>query len=270
MIFFNEYKGNLGKSFTWFVFLLIIISMFLLAFPIINDPSVGPIVVNNLDLIPESITDVVFPYGLEIFEDYELYFKSILVFVQFIVVVFALNIGLMSLAKEQGFGTIDYLYINPISRTDILVSKYIANLIHVISFSIISFLIGIFIFTYISEVDFLSTIKGYIVELVIVIFEGIMFLSLGTMISALSKRISGLNSLATIIMLVVLLINIVLSLELINIGPLSSLIPLRTLQQTNPTDLVTTLINLGVGKLLPSILFIVIAYISYNKKDLTI
>lgn len=270
MILTNEYKSNIGRQLTWFIFLVIMTSLFLLAFPIVNDPSVAPIVLNNLDLIPTNISNVIFPYGIEAFSDFEIYFDTILIFIQLIICIFAVNIGLNSLAKEQGFGTIDYLYINPVSRNQILFSKFLGNLLSILVLLILTLIFSTFIYSYISELNFIDVLTTNLIKFAVIFLESILFLSFGTMISAFSKRVSGLTGFATLLIFGLLVLNTIISLEIFDLGIINSLIPLRTLQEIDLNNAVNVLLILFISKIAISILFIIISSVTYNRKDLIV
>lgn len=270
MILTNEYKSNIGRQITWFIFILIMITMLILAYPIINDPSVQPIVENNLENIPEMIKNSIFPFGVEAFGNLELYYDSLLIFVTIMICIYSLNIGLNSVAKEQGFGTIEYLYINPISRNDILFNKYIANLISIFVLVVLIFLSSGYVFSYVSEVDFIEVLRNNFIKFLIIFSEGILMLSLGTMISTFSKRTAGLSLISTLMIFGLLVLNILISLEFINVGPIKTLIPFRTLQELDLSNIVNTVLIILISKVLISALLMILGMITYNNKDLII
>ncbi|NLD16000.1 MAG: ABC transporter permease subunit [Tissierellia bacterium] len=268
-ILINEYKVNFGKQITWFVFLVIIVTMFLLAFPIINDPSVQPIVETNLNDMPETIKNVIFPLGVEAFSNLRLYYNTLLIFISLMVSIFALNIGLGSLAREQGFGTIEYIYINPISRGEILLYKLIANISNLLILVVALLLATSYAYSYVGDVSFIETIRSQVNDFITIFLQGFLFLSLGIMISSFSKRTTGLGGVGTIIILALLLLNVLVSGKMINI-PLHEFIPLRTLQETYNYDVSRLVISWLIGSLIPSILFLLIGNVNYERKDLII
>lgn len=265
----NEYKFNIGKQITWFVFLIIIVAMFMLAFPIVNDPSVQPIVESNLRDIPANIKDVIFPVGIEAFGNLRLYFKTILVFISVMVSIYSLNIGLSSLAREQGYGTIEYVYINPITRTEILTYKFVANLLNLIFLVLLLLLSTSYAYSYVGELDLMEVIQSQIRNFVVIFFQGLLFLSLGTMISAFAKRTSGLGGIGSLIILAILILNILISSKMIDI-PGHIFIPLRTLQETYDFDITRLSMALLIGSLVPSIAFLLIGNLYYDRKDLIV
>lgn len=270
-IFNNEYSSNIGKQLTWIIFLLVMTVMLMLAFPIINDPSVSPIIINTISNIPESVINVFFSNGLITFENLPIYFDSILIFIQFMVCIFAFNIGSISLAKEQGFGTIDYMYINPVTRNEIVIKKTLANILSLLFLTIIMFLISTYAYSYVAEIDFISSLKEYFLKFTVIFLEGLLFLSLGVLISSFAKKTVGLSYISTIIFVLVLALNILISIKIVKIPVfLEGIIPLRTLQILNFNDLFQYSLMLIVSKILPTIIFITIALLNYNRKDLIV
>lgn len=270
MILINEYKYNISRQITWFIFLLIMITMFLFAFPIINDPSVQPIVENNLENLPDAITNIIFPFGIAAFTDFALYYDSMLVFVIVMISIFALNIGLNSVAREQGLGTIEYLYINPISRNDILLSKYVANILSLLILILAIYLSSSYVYYYVGEYNFIEVLGNNFMKFVIAFMEGLLLLSIGTMISSFSKRTVGLSLIATLIIFGLLILNMLISIEFINLDFINSVIPFRTFQELNLSNLGNVFLNLVVSKVAVSAIFIIIGVITYKNKDLII
>lgn len=268
-VLINEYKSNISKQLTWFLFIVILGIMVLLAFPIINDPSVEPIVKTNLEHIPTNVSNVIFPLGKEAFSSIELYFKTILVGVSFMFGIYSLNIGLDSLAKEQGYGTIEYLYINPITRGEILTSKFIGNVLNLLILAALLLVAMSYGYAYVIDTDFVSLMTNQVSHFIIIFFNGLLFLSLGTMISAFSNRTSGLGGISAFIIIAFLVLNILISANIVQI-PLVEFVPFRTLQETYSFEYNKIIMTLLISKIIPSIIFIAISYIYYDRKDLVI
>lgn len=270
-IFNREFSSNLGKQFTWIVFLIIISVITMLAYPIITDNSVSPIILDSLTKIPNLVNKILFPFGLDVFDNVKLYFTSSLIFVQFMICIFSLNIGMMSLAKEQGFGTIDYLYINPVSRTEIFLDKFLANALNLFFLVVITCLTSVYIYSYVSEINYLDAIMDYIFTYIVMFIDGLLFLAIGTFISSLSKRTASLGYIATFIFIIILVLNLLVTIEVFNTSPfIEGLIPLRSIRVINEYSQNLLYIVLIVGKLIPAVIFSILGIIIYNKKDLLV
>lgn len=268
-VMMNEYKSNLGKQLTWLLFIVILGIMILLAFPIINDPSVEPIVKTNLDIIPDKLSNVLFPLGTDAFSSIDLYFKTILVGINLMFGIYSLNIGMNSLAKEQGYGTIEYLYINPITRGEIFTSKFIGDVLNILILNILILLAMSYGYSYILETDFLNLMMDQISYFIIIFLNGLMFLSLGFMISAFANRTSGLGGISAFIIIAFLVLNILISANIVNI-PLVEFVPFRTLQETFYLEFEKLGLVLLISKILPTIVFLIIGSLYYDRKDLVV
>lgn len=270
-IFNREFSSNLGKQITWIIFLIIVSVMTMLAYPIITDPSVSPIIIDSFTKLPDQVTNVLFPYGLEVFDNIELYYSSQLIFNQFMICVFALNIGLMSLAKEQGFGTIDYLYINPVSRTEILVNKLLANFLNLLFLVIITFVTSTYIYSYVAELDFVSTLKDFAFVYAIIFVEGLLFLAFGSFVSSFFKRTASLGYVSTFVFIIVLALNLLLTLKILQTSSfVEGLVPLRPIKYIDQYSMNSLYMIEVLGKILPSIIFTILGALVYNNKDLTV
>lgn len=270
-IFSREFSSNLGKQFTWVIFLIIISVMTMLAYPIITDNSVSPIIIDSLTKLPESVNKIILPFGLEIFDNVELYFTSTLIFAQFMICIFSLNIGLMSLAKEQGFGTIDYLYINPVSRSEIFFDKLLANAINLFFLVAITALTSVYIYSYVAEINYINALMDYLFTFIVIFADGLLFLALGTFISSLCKRTANIGYIASFVFIILLILNLLVTISVFNTSPfVQGLIPLRSIRVLNEYSQNLIYTVLLVGKLLPAVIFSILGILIYNKKDLVV
>lgn len=265
----QEYKSNITKQLTWLIMIVIIFGMVMFAFPIIKDPSIKTIVDTTLDTLPETLVDIVFPFGVEALNSIKMYSDSIHVGINILVSIFALSLGLYSTAKEQGEGTIEYLYINPISRADIYLDKFFANLFNLIVLSGLLWGATSFIYSYIGELDFIDILKESINSYIIIMGTGFLFLSLGTFISAMNKSTMNMSLINLLIILLVLIVNVVITLGVITL-PNMEFIPYRSFVEMVNNDLVTLSIKTAIYTLVPGILLLIVGYFIYDKKDLTI
>lgn len=269
LLIISEYKSNFSKQTTWYVLTTILVVMLLFAFPIINDPSIQPILESNFNDIPNSIKNVIFPFETSSLYNLRLYFNNLLLLVSFIVSIYGLNIGLNSLAKEQGYGTIDYLFINPITRGEIVLYKFIANLFNLLFLVILLFLSSCYAYSYIGEVDFINIMIEKSISFIVIFTQGMFFLSLGTMVSAFAKRTSSLNGVGSLIIITFLILNILISSKILYV-PFKEFIPLRTLQETIDYNQSLLLVSVAISHIVPTIVFYIIGNVYYERKDLII
>lgn len=268
-IFYEEYKSNLIRKYTWILLIVILAFMILLAFPIINDPSVQPILEKNIVLVPQGLQNILLPFGTETLTNLNLYFKTIVSHMNLLVCIYALTIGLLSVAKEQGYGTIEYIYNNPISRSSIITFKLIANIISNFTFILILALSSVFIMTYLNDIDFTDGIFTYYNGFIILFFNSIMFTSLGMLISSFNSRTRHLSYINFLVVFLLILVNILYVFNILSI-PFISYIPFVDIINLFDLDIINLLVIIGATKVIPTIIFIVLTYLVYGKKDLVI
>ena len=128
-IFNFEMRSITGQMFIWLIVLTILLGVFMAFFPALQDESMEVIVKSGINSMPESIRQFIFPFSENNLNDIVKYSANIIKFLNFFIAIFAMLMGLNTLAKEQSEGTIDYLYSLPNSRVDIVTMKLIANTI---------------------------------------------------------------------------------------------------------------------------------------------
>lgn len=249
--------------------IIIIYGMIMFAFPIIKDPSIKTIVDSTVSSMPDSFIRVIFPFGVEAFNEIKMYSDSIHVGINIIVSIFALSLGLYSTAKEQGEGTIEYIYINPVSRSEIYFYKFFANLLNLIILCLLLWGATSFIYSYIGELEFMDILKESVDSYILILGTGFLFLALGTFISAMNKSTMNMSLLNLLIILLVLVINIVISLGVLNLQNLD-FIPFSNYVELINDGIVNIGIKLLIFNVVPGILLLLLGYIIYDKKDLTI
>ncbi len=272
-IFSNEFNYNTNKMIAWFVVIILLTSMFLFAFPILTDPTIQPFIYNNINRIPEKLTSILLPFGPDTFNNIDSFFNTIMLFTQFLLSIFALSLGLISVAREQGFGTIDLLYINPVSRKEIVIKKFIANIILLLIINILIDIIATFIYIYLSESQIMDSINNNLILYISIFLETILFLSIGTMISCLSRRTAymGLIGLIIVAGFLALYVSISTNILPINNSSIRALIPYNTtIEVLKNTDLILNIVILSLSKLVPAIIFLILGKLYYNRKDLIV
>ena len=265
----QEYKNNITKQLTWLIMILIIYGMILFAFPIIKDPSIKTIVDTTINTLPETLIKIVFPFGTEALSDIKMYSVSLHVGINILVSIFALGLGLYSTAKEQGEGTIEYLYINPISRGEIYFNKFIANFLNLAI--LIALLLGAtaYIQAYIAELNFVNVLKDSINSYIIILGTGFLFLSLGTFISAMNKNTINMSLINLLIILMILIVNVIITMGILSL-PSLEFVPYRSFVELVNNNIPNIGIKTAIFNIVPGLILVLLGFFIYDKKDLTI
>lgn len=267
MVFGLEFKSNIGKSIAWFLVLAIITGLLMAFFPLMQENNILSLVESFREGFSDNLKHIL---GLSLENDFRNISEYLLFIFQYLIIffaIFALQLGAKSLVKEQSAGTIEYLYSQPISRSQILTGKFCANLllyILVLGFT----LLAAFGFSYIFgqgqfEIREVLITLGYIFGLYTLL--GICFLCLGNFYSAISNRVGHIDAGSLLIIIFLLIAWIVAIIigqtELAAYFPFDSFNPIRVFMEG--INIFGVLINVALG-----VLLLLIAYIVYNSKEL--
>ncbi|QVK18648.1 ABC transporter permease subunit [Mycoplasmatota bacterium] len=179
----------------------------------------------------------------------------------------AVMLGANIIAKEERDKTAEFLFVKPISRTDVITAKLLASLVSIFILNITTLLSSIIIVnSYSNEIG----VNGDITILMFGMFIlQLIFLFLGTMIAAYSKNPKLAMSISTGILLLTFILSVIIDMtEKINF--LKYFTPFKYFEAKNlmgggNLDIIFVLISfILVG------IFIYFTYVFYKKRDLTI
>lgn len=267
MIFSLEFRSNFGKAVAWLLVLIVIVGLLMAFFPLMQEDNLFSLVESFREGFSDNIKYVL---GLSYENDFRNLSEYILFIYQYMIVffsLFALQIGAKSLAKEQSAGTIEYLYSQPISRSQIITEKFFANFVLYILVLIVT-LLATFGFSYIFGFSQLS-VQDLVISLaycfLLYLLAGFSFLCLGTFFSAISNRMGHLDGTSLLFILLLLLvwfaIGIMGQIDLATYLPFDAFNPLKA--SLVGIEIFSVLINIAFG-----ILLLLIGYIIYNSKEL--
>ncbi|MEN2774279.1 ABC transporter permease subunit [Acetivibrio clariflavus] len=194
-VFRLELKNTWKSTLKWIIALCSIAFMFLAFFPSMQTESMKELAGAKMEGIDPALLEVL---GLSELMDFTVitnYFGYVLQYITLAIMVFAAQMAVNSLVKEETDGTIEFLYSKPISRNAIFIQKVLANtllfLLLLVALSIIT-VVGYLSF---SEYNFTESIKEVGILYSSMFYIGLIFLSLGTLLSSLlrsSKSSSGI------------------------------------------------------------------------------
>ena len=122
------------------------------------------------------------------------YYAILFLYLIIMIAIFAINLGVDSTAREINDQTADFIFSKPLSRSEILVRKYMAGIFYICLFSIFSYfftLIGLSGIV-ISDNESRSIILFNIVLLMI----GLIYYAIGALIGVLNHRRAGAMGIA--------------------------------------------------------------------------
>ncbi|MBP2033193.1 ABC-2 type transport system permease protein [Clostridium algifaecis] len=264
-LFIREMKANMKSLILWciFIVLLIISSMAKYGSFTASGQSMNALI----SKMPESLKALL---GVSSFDLSKLsgYYGMMLVYILLMAGIHAATIGANIISKEERDKTTEFLLAKPISRNKIITMKLLAAFVNVIIFNLVTLIISI-----VSVSRFNSKgepIDHYIALIMIGMFIfQLLFLTLGSVISSVSKSNKRGASLSTLIIITAYLISVFIDMN-------SKLKVLKFLTPFKYFDTGEIMYESGfkTGYLILSsviiIGFLVITYLFYNKRDLNV
>lgn len=272
MIFNMEFKSNFGKMIAWTIVMVVLVGLLLLFYPFIMGPQMKQLFDTVVSQLPGSVRSILgFRQNMD-YTNVGEYLALIYHYMAILFVIFAIQLGFSSLAKEQTMGNIQYIYSNPIHKSEIVTQKLAADVLIYILFLIllaiatfgIMFAIGIGMEQMMNIQDLILSI----IKVFLALFgSGLVFMSIGFFFSSMSK--SSLHSDALGV-LFVLIVTIFIVVAKIAGGILASVAELTPTEAFHPFDFVTSNFNLmGLGiNIILFILFMVLSFAIYSSKEL--
>ncbi|MDF2606581.1 MAG: putative rane protein [Bacillales bacterium] len=176
-------------------------------------------------------------------------------------------LGSNIIAKEERDKTSEFLFVKPISRTKIVMSKLAAALINIILFNFVTLVTSILLVQKYGKGE--EVTRDIIMLMLGLFLLQVLFLSIGTAIAAAKKNSKTATSLSTGILLFTFILSIIIDLNE-KIENLKFLTPFKYFEPKNilyggQLDSVYIVLSLVISFILISITFV-----SYNKRDLSI
>ena len=127
-IFFLELRVSRRSALIWTLFISAVIFLMLSFYPSMKTEAMQALADAKLESISPAVLAVL---GLSAIPDFTVitnFFGYILQFIVLAFAVFAVHNAVRLLVKEEGEGTVEFLYSKPVSRTDIFIQKTLSHL----------------------------------------------------------------------------------------------------------------------------------------------
>ena len=276
MIFNMEFKSNFAKMISWAIVLIILLGLMLAFYPFLAESQMNSLFNSVMESFNEPTRNILGIYeGMDIVNIGD-YIALVYHYLAVLIFVFAMQLGANSLAKEQSSGNIEYIYSNPISKSEIVTGKIAANLLTYILFLIIMALATVGLVLGISSIgigasDAAAITSFEIFEAVVKVFvgllgSGLVFMSIG-FFSSMSKSSLHQDAVAALFVFLIVLLTIVGKVMGDVFGMVVSYFPNEAFR---PYSFVSANLNLVslIANLVIFILMIVLTYTIYSNKEL--
>ena len=277
MIFNMEFKSNFAKMISWAIVLIILLGLMLAFYPFLAESQMNSLFNSVLESFNDPTRNILgFYEGMDIANIGD-YIALVYHYLAVLIFVFAMQLGANSLAKEQTSGNIEYIYSNPISKSEIVTGKFTANILIYILFLIIMALATIGLVLGISSIGIggseASQITSFeIFEAVVKVFvgllgSGLVFMSIGYFFSAISKSSLHQDAVSALFVFLIVLLTIVGKVIGDVFGMVVSYFPNEAFR---PYSFVSANLNIFglIANAVIFILMIVLTYSIYSNKEL--
>lgn len=274
MIFNMEFKSNFAKMISWAIVLIILLGLMLAFYPFLAESQMNSLFNSVLESFNEPTRNILGLYeGMDIVNIGD-YLALVYHYLAILIFVFAMQLGANSLAKEQSSGNIEYIYSNPISKSEIVTGKFTANILIYILFLIIMALASFGLVLGISslgsdtpQVTSFEIIEGIVKVFVGLLGSGLVFMSIGFFFSAISKSSLHQDAVAALFVFLIVLLTIV---GKVIGGAFAMVVSYFPNEAFRPYSFVSANLNLFglIANAVIFILMIVLTYSIYSNKEL--
>jgi ABC-2 type transport system permease protein len=184
-----ELKRQAKSLVVWSIVVSFLIVFLMMFFPLLQNSPLKDIMKAKMDTLPESMKQSLDLEQLTDFSSIGTYFAYVYQNVLMALCLFATMAGTNSLVKEEGEGTIEFLYAQPISRSQIVTSKLMAGIIMLALLTLVSGLVSVVSCLIFSPpgANLVKTMQQILLIISSAFLSGWVYLSLGALLSASIK-----------------------------------------------------------------------------------
>lgn len=263
----RELKANARALIIWSVCMFLCVLSGMAKFTgYTSATAVGPSINDLLKTMPTSIKAL---FGFESFDVTGVagYLALLFIYVELAAAIHAALLGAGIIAKEENDRTAEYLMAKPVSRAAVITSKLVAALLNVIVINLVTLVSFLVVVSFYSKS---ADVSGEIRTLLLsMFFVQLIFLSLGAALAAGMKNPKASGSLAAGILLIGYVVARITDmsdrLRFMNVISPFKYFDLGTVVAGGSLNAGAIFLSLGLAGV-----FIALAYLLYQKRDLSI
>ncbi|WP_024831482.1 ABC transporter permease subunit [Ruminiclostridium josui] len=181
-IFLRELKANLKALIIWSVCMVLLIMGSMEEFTAYSSSVGGS---NVFDKMPYSIKALM---GMGSFDITTMagYFAMLFVYIELASAIHAVLLGSGIIAKEERDKTTEFLMVKPVSRINVITSKFFAALVNVLIINLVSFVSSLMMVNAYNKGEYVT--KKIVIFFVSMFIVQIVFLSLGAALASVMKK----------------------------------------------------------------------------------
>lgn len=208
-VFRLELKNTWKNTLKWTIALCSITFMLLAFFPSMQTESMKELAGAKMEGIDPALLEAL---GLRELTDFTVitnFFGYVLQYITLAIMVYITQVAVNSLVKEETDGTIEFLYSKPISRSAIFIQKALANTLSFILLLVALDVVTVLGYLSFTDYKFTESIKETGIFYGSILYVGLVFMVLGTMVSSLIKSSKGSSGLVIAIVFGTFILGIV-------------------------------------------------------------
>jgi len=250
----------------WTIAIGVIIFMMLAFFPSMQTESMQSLAGAKMEGISPELLEALGISTMMDFTKITNFYGYVLQFITLALMVFVTIISISTLVKEETDGTIEFLYSKPVSRNMIFLQKSFAN---ISSFIVLLFVLSVVtVIGYVSFSDYslADSIKESSMFYSSILFVGLVFMSIGTLLSTVLRSNKGTSGIAMSIVFGTFILGMIGSI-MDNLSFLTYISPMEWIQTQKLIEDGILITEWMIG-FTTIIICYAMAYKIYNKKDL--
>lgn len=262
-IFFRELKSNRKALIIWSVCMMLLVVSGMGKFTAYSSGGASSAV---FDTLPKTMRVIL---GLGDFEVTKIsgFFAFLFPYLEITLAIHAALLGSGIIAKEERDKTTEFLIAKPVSRKVIITSKLLAALVNVVILNIVSLLSS---FAIVASFDTGENITGEILVLHVIMFiVQLIFLTLGSLLSAYLRKPKLSGSIATNILLLGFIISkitdLVDYLDVLNLFSPFKYFDLKRVVDGEGISVIIALLSIALATV-----FTFFTYFYYQRRDLNV
>jgi ABC-2 type transport system permease protein len=207
-IYFLELKNIWKSMLKWTITLGVITFLMLAFFPSMQSESMQQLAGAKMEGIsPELLAAL----GLSRLMDFTVitnFFGYVLQYITLAIMVFAAQLAVSSLSKEEAEGTIEFLYSKPVTRSAIFLQKALAGMTSFLSLLVILAIVTVIGYVSFSEYSLGESMHEVFILYGAILYTGLIFMSVGILISSMTRSSKGSSGAAIAIVFITFVLGI--------------------------------------------------------------
>lgn len=265
-----EWKTHFKSLLVWSGVVALVLGMFMAFFPSMQSSGMQELVNTKMNALPKEMMNVLHISSMADLTKIDAYFAYVFQYIFIAACVYAAMIGAQALVKEETDGTIEFLYAQPITRSELVAWKMVGNAISFIAFWAITFVVSTVLVVFLKQ-DGANT--GDLVQSLVRVFSNellvaLLFMSAGFCFSAIVHSAKQATPVALGLVFLTYILGILAGLNdkvdfFKYFSPINFAIPSDLIKASMDS------VNVWIS-VISMVVFVALTFVLYRKKDLRV